>query len=223
MRDVAFIGDEELMRLQLPGAASLIQKIHAGNVRNSGLVENSAATATPTEIDRRSSSVPDLGANGSAISVKPSTPLPSTASQSLLTVLSTATERELLLEAELVKERDKNVTLQLEVDTLKATIVQLQTALGLALAVIVTLALFLSLFVSMTTIISFVAIAIAALQFCTRNAVFLLTTAVRGLFAVLGPTRSVILCVILFGWLTYHGVSDMRTACPPVKCNLVDI
>jgi hypothetical protein len=118
------------------------------------------------------------------------------------------------LEKELETERAKNMALTREVETLKATIKQLQAALALALTTVVVLMLFLSLFVSLSTLISFAAMSVLALQYFVGNVGFILSTAVSGIVQLLGPARAAAVAAVLLAWLVWHGYPVPATCAP---------
>jgi hypothetical protein len=124
------------------------------------------------------------------------------------------TDRELALERELEVEKAKNLELTKQVETLKATIKQLEAALAVAVAMIVAMLLFLSLFVSLSTLISFVAIGYAALHYFVGNAAFIIAVACRGFVRLVGPAKAAILGAVLCGWLMWHGYSTVRQCAP---------
>jgi len=131
-----------------------------------------------------------------------------------------ATMRVVELEKELETERAKNKELTREVETLKETIKQLQTALALALSTILVLLAFLSLFVSLSTLISFAAMGILALQYFVGNAGFILSVAVSGIVQLLGPARALAVAGVLFAWLVSHGYPSAGS-CPPCQRDAV--
>ena len=97
--------------------------------------------------------------------------------------------------------------------TLKALLKDMECVVGVLLLGVLSLLTVLSLFVSLSALVTWVAIGVAVLVTVVNNAGAILQAAVRGVIRVLGPGKAAALLGCLFAAVAWQ-VGDRCSACP---------